>query len=945
MNSSENKASAMDGFTAVSQNGFDRCESLRVRPALGPRAGVLPAMMVLDLVLVLVLGLLLTVTGCEVNSSSTTRADKSKSPPDQTSEGAVSIEGTTVGSNRTNGAADNRRQVDDSASGIKPASDEKTAEAISDDVDAAHPSDEANQSAATSAKPRKVDVPSPEQLARWTRPSFEPLQLLACRDWDRLGIVTCMDKTPDGRFFILGGAKVTVWTVGSKDPEHTLLDPADIESTRLFASLAVSPDGKWVGAGDTAGRLTIWNLADQTVIASKGIYNNDITQIAISPDSRQIATISFDNVVSIWSADSLEPKTRFEVTDHGVKRVAFITSNLLAVAGEKVTTWDTLTGTLVQELSPGRYNYMLARSPDNKWFAFGVEEGLSFWNVDESKVAMQAHVDLASGSLLEYSPDAKYLATASDSMIRIWDLTSQQVVQAIDALGPAISGLRWMPNSNILVVASESGRTRIWGTPAAGQPHGLQPLPAAVTLPATKSQEPATPAQLLTAIDLRSFPRLPSGAANLNDSTMLRYQASVDQKEAELFYRHFLGHDGWVELPPTQTTSPGTIEFGKNGFLILARFSREDSSKTSIDLTHMGNFDQRWVPRIEAGRVEDTFEGSSGVLYKVKLDLVQIEATLLRKLHEAGWIAYSRLHSSHSEETDSRDMEFLRNSTILRVVVQRPYDDPSVYHVQYSGLLTLHSLPIPPDSGFVEFDGSSSPHLVSTTSMNLDETRNYYDTEMNAQGWIQMERGRTIKDDYNWLTYMRGQQDLVIGLERGPDGRTLVRVGDRLENSSWQLAKPDPVADADTPRVGIEAADIPILNSSGTANYDSNLVRIEFQIDATPLSVVAETYTGELAKFGFTPKESGIRDDDYTFLTFVKEDVEIDLRAHNRNGNAQVSLMGDGLLWNKPLSVPKQVVSYEAWLRQHRHPAGLGLLDQYVAEMRLLTQDSPSNGK
>ena len=57
------------------------------------------------------------------------------------------------------------------------------------------------------------------------------------------------------------------------------------------------------------------------------------------------------------------------------------------------------------------------------------------------------------------------------------------------------------------------------------------------------------------------------------------------------------------------------------------------------------------------------------------------------------------------------------------------------------------------------------------------------------------------------------------------------------------------------------------------------------------------------------------------------------------------SQVGDGLHWNKPLPLPKQVISYESWLRQHRHPAGLGLLEQYVAEMRLLTQDSSSNGK
>jgi hypothetical protein len=116
-------------------------------------------------------------------------------------------------------------------------------------------------------------------------------------------------------------------------------------------------------------------------------------------------------------------------------------------------------------------------------------------------------------------------------------------------------------------------------------------------------------------------------------------------------------------------------------------------------------------------------------------------------------------------------------------------------------------------------------------------------------------------------------------------------------------------------------------------------------MDATPLADVAEKYTAELGKLGFTPKESGIRDTDYTMLTFVKDDVEIDLRANNREGNAQVSLMGDGLLWTKPLPGPKQLISYEAWLRQNRHPAGLERLDQYVAEMKSLMQNAEGGAK
>jgi WD40 repeat protein len=921
----------MDGFREVRPCGLSAFGNQQVGGSAGFRKRLLPA--------AIAAALLLPVVGCGGGGAPT------ESPTD--TRGSSSNTQAKSGANTNEIASSPSPENAGSRVGSAPSNERAAPDSGASDVSSTRPQATPPSAAAPRASQPAAAPPTAEQLARWTRAPFEPLQLLAYRDWDRLGLVTCMDKTPDGKSFILGGAGVTVWSVGGQEPEHTLLDATDLEQDRLIRSLAVSPDGKWVAAGDTQGRMTIWNLADRSVIVAKDIDQNDVVDIAVSPDSQQLATISFDGVVSIWTP-SLEPTKKFDVPDNSVERIEFMKPGLLAVAGEKVTSWDTAAGTLAEELSPGRYQHILARSPDDQWFVFGVEEGLSFWNVGESKVAAQAQINLASGSPLEFSPDGKYLAIADDAMIRVWDVTRQEVVQAIDVIGPSIAGMCWMPGAGVIVVASENGRTRVWGTPAAGQPLGLAPVHAAVTLPSEKATEPATPAQMLAAIDLRSLPQLP-GVENLSDEIMVNYHTAADPKEAESFYRHFLGEHGWMALPATDETSPGSIDFGKSGFRLTARITQDPSAtgglKTRIDLLHEGNLDLRSMPKLEDDSVQVVYEGRSTVLYKTKLDLLQIETSLLREMHEAGWTAFSRLHASSSEETDSRDIEFLKNGAMLRIAVQRPFDDPSSYHVQSSAFWTLHALPIPPDSGFVEFDGSASPHLVAITTMSLDEAREFYDAQMTAQGWIPTERGRAVKDDAAWLAYLRGQRDLTIGLVKRPDGRTLVRVGEALENSSWQLATPEQAADPSAPQAGIEAADIPILSANGAAKYDATSGRIEFQMDATPLADVAEKYTAELGKLGFTPKESGIRDTDYTMLTFVKDDVEIDLRANNREGNAQVSLMGDGLLWTKPLPGPKQLISYEAWLRQNRHPSGLERLDQYVAEMKSLMQNAEGGAK
>ena len=62
-----------------------------------------------------------------------------------------------------------------------------------------------------------------------------------------------------------------------------------------------------------------------TCSASKKLNSNDIVDIAISPDSSELAIISYDDEVSIWSSDQLEEKNRFKVNTKGLKRIVYLT--------------------------------------------------------------------------------------------------------------------------------------------------------------------------------------------------------------------------------------------------------------------------------------------------------------------------------------------------------------------------------------------------------------------------------------------------------------------------------------------------------------------------------------------------------------------------------------------------------------------------------------------
>jgi WD40 repeat protein len=758
---------------------------------------------------------------------------------------------------------------------------------------------------------------------------------MANRDWDQSGIVACMASIDSGRRFFVGGTKLSVWSLDSTlaEPDRILVDLIN-ENDRWITCMAAAPDGSWLAAGDSQGSLTVWSSTDFESLATKDIYTNDVQLLAVSPDSSKIATVSFGQEISVWNAQSLELIKQFEVTDRGLGCIEFVTSDVIVVSGEQTTTWDCNRGEMLQELPASRYNRVLRRSHDNRWLAFTSEDGLNLWNIEQSASERVLRGLNGTDYLLNFSADQKYLLVVVPAAIQIRDVESGQCLQVIDVVGQTVRGIAWFSDSNALIVASDGGGLRTWAPESTAHTHGWKVLDLPVSQPDGSAPVPATAIQMQAAIDLRSFPQLPDSRLTLqSDSNMLAYDAPVKLEEARLFIRYSLAQAGWKEVPADPTT-PDYFYFRKDGFKIFVSLYAPTAESTQVSLSLLGNVDLDAIPKTDVGPVTSTFENEATTLYKVQADLLSIETDLLKKLHTAGWTGYSRLNSSHGETSDHRDMEFLQNSTVLRVSIQPSLDEPGVYHVQYGLQSTRFILPVPEDAGFIEFEGHIEPQLVAWTEMSLSQASEFYDARMSEYGFSPVKRGRIIKEEFCWLPYTRGQQDVRIGLQKHATGKTLVRVGEQLESASWQLAAPQTESAEAPSSAGIQAADMPSLLPTVEPIYDVDQKSIHFVLENTPLSQVTESVVASFDKLGFRVNSPGIREEDYSFLTFEKEGVSIDYRATHRNGSADVNIQGVGVLWTKPLPVKKQLISFETWLRRNRLPASLSLLDRYIGEMK-----------
>ncbi len=145
------------------------------------------------------------------------------------------------------------------------------------DTSAASPS---KPSTPPAAEPIRAYEPTPEQLAKWKQPEFKPLQLLACRDLKNAALITASLMMPDGKQFLTGGTRLTLWSL---DADHPIQELAKMAQDSHITTLALAPNGKWFAFGDSVGNVQVWSVADKKLIHEKKLYPTGVVQLVVSP--------------------------------------------------------------------------------------------------------------------------------------------------------------------------------------------------------------------------------------------------------------------------------------------------------------------------------------------------------------------------------------------------------------------------------------------------------------------------------------------------------------------------------------------------------------------------------------------------------------------------------------------------------------------------------------
>jgi WD40 repeat protein len=237
----------------------------------------------------------------------------------------------------------------------------------------------------------------------------------------------------------------------------------------VIDSLAFSPDGSKLvsGGGKNEPFLKVWSVATGEELQKLRAQQTAIKAIAISPNSRILATAGQDADVNIWDLQSPDSRIRrYLEQDLTVMALAITPDSKFLISGALDGIWLwTLNPNrpFYQLLGYGTPVYALAIAPNGYTIATGHSDGrVRFWNLRRGSISgeFRPHTDGITG--VAFTPDGKKLVTSSqDRTIKIWNLETGALLHELKGHTQGIRSIALSPNGEVVASASNDG-VRLW---------------------------------------------------------------------------------------------------------------------------------------------------------------------------------------------------------------------------------------------------------------------------------------------------------------------------------------------------------------------------------------------------------------------------------------------------------------------------------------------------
>jgi WD40 repeat protein len=319
--------------------------------------------------------------------------------------------------------------------------------------------------------------------------------------------------SPDGRTLAAAGsatgsrrgALVTLWDLATGEPSRTLTSRFVADAFRIFTTVAFSPDGRWLAAGDGSinahpGEVIVWEAATGQKVHTFPSKGEFVWSVAFSPDGLLLASGDSTGIVTLWDmATGIAQRKLFRdhVRDwyrpprHGWLHAHYLAfspdGQLLAVAlnateqavNKRGVGYSKHSGEVrLLRLPSGRPRACLPRkpggysqvafSPDGTILATGSHRGpVTLWDAASAQPLRTLGGKNADTAQIAFSPDGRILGgTRWDGVVAFWDVATGREMARFQWEEKLTQGIAFAPDGMTVAAASMSGHIFIWDVDA-----------------------------------------------------------------------------------------------------------------------------------------------------------------------------------------------------------------------------------------------------------------------------------------------------------------------------------------------------------------------------------------------------------------------------------------------------------------------------------------------
>ncbi|MEH2376853.1 serine/threonine-protein kinase [Nostoc sp.] len=239
-------------------------------------------------------------------------------------------------------------------------------------------------------------------------------------------------------------------------------------------SVAISPDSKTIASSGDDRTIKLWNLATGKQISSLNGYSQQVNVVVISPDGKTLVSGSNDNTIKIWNLATRKLIRTLDGHSDSVHALAISADSETLVSGsddKTIKIWDLATGEQIRTLVGHTFWVRsLAISPDGLILASGsFDKTIKIWNLTKGYSIRTLEGNFQTVTAVAISPDGKTLASASrDRTIKLWNLVTGREIRTLAGHANTVTSVAFSADGKMIASGSRDRTIKLWN-PATGK--------------------------------------------------------------------------------------------------------------------------------------------------------------------------------------------------------------------------------------------------------------------------------------------------------------------------------------------------------------------------------------------------------------------------------------------------------------------------------------------